>query len=626
MMMKCAVILIVMLASQNRIAVEAIAARPVAAQPSPSRPAEKPRVYPNSQGRLVWDRVRFLPAPGHHHDMLGGKFSGSNVSSTEGYEVLAEITAVPPAGQWTEMTFDGKRPHRWIRYEAPPGSFGHIGKLEFYAGPRRLGGPGFGSIGAKPGGHDWPRVFDAKDTQCKFWMDTDTPDGQYVGLDVGDVATAVRPAFDPPPGDFHEPLRVSLKSPTPGATIRYTLDGTLPGPGEGLLYREPIAVRDVTTLVAVSFKDGFAPSPASEGTYLLGPSVKPGLSTFHIGNSLTASAGRFPVYARAAGHNHTYAKYLQPGIWTSQLWEVDVQKTKADWEKTLGSIARVDHFTLQPRDPDIGHEAKYDLLFFDLIGTRWPEMQPWFYAEWPVPRGRGTPWDRGTIPSEQMARVFPAVTWEESASARMLYIEDLQTKVCQTYRGAKRPRVLPAALAMGWLKHLLDTGRIPGLGPQDFDRILYRDGVHPGPEGSYLIDLVWYAAFYRRSPEGAMLPVGAGLSAPQATLLQRLAWDVVKNYPDCGLYEEGREPVGPPQFSPAPGKITAVTRVTLSSATPGAWFRYTLDGTVPTRTRGYIYCGIITAGPSTTIKAVAYKSGQADSPVAEAAYPGKSSN
>lgn len=26
------------------------------------------------------------------------------------------------------------------------------------------------------------------------------------------------------------------------------------------------------------------------------------------------------------------------------------------------------------------------------------------------------------------------------------------------------------------------------------------------------------------------------------------------------------------------------------SKTPGAWFRYTLDRMVPTRTRGYVYC------------------------------------
>jgi hypothetical protein len=120
--------------------------------------ADTPRIYPNSGGRLVWDRVQYLPAPGYERDLIGGKFSGSNVSATEGYEVLAEIKMAPRAGEWSELSFDGKRPHRWIRYEAPPGSYGHIGKLEFYAGQRRLGGPGFGSIGVKKKGSSPNRV------------------------------------------------------------------------------------------------------------------------------------------------------------------------------------------------------------------------------------------------------------------------------------------------------------------------------------------------------------------------------------------------------------------------------------------------------------------------------------
>jgi hypothetical protein len=115
------------------------------------------------------------------------------------------------------------------------------------------------------------------------------------------------------------------------------------------------------------------------------------------------------------------------------------------------------------------------------------------------------------------------------------------------------------------------------------------------------------------------------LTAEQATAMQRLAWDVVKNYPDCGLYEPGTTPVGKPEFQPGPSQIMDVTPVTLSSATPGAWFRYTLDGTEPTRTRGYVYCGVVSVRPGMTLKAIAYKSGMADSPVAQAEHVTKTS-
>jgi hypothetical protein len=140
---------------------------------------------------------------------------------------------------------------------------------------------------------------------------------------------------------------------------------------------------------------------------------------------------------------------------------------------------------------------------------------------------------------------------------------------------------------------------------------MFHDCVHPGPIGSYLIDMVWFAAFYGQSPEGQVLPISTNLTIPQATALQRLAWDVVKNYPDCGLYEEGKRPCGKPEFT------NDGTTITLKSSTLGAWFRYTLDGTTPTRTRGYVYCGKVSVQPGIHLKAIAYKSGMADSEVTE---------
>ena len=122
--------------------------------------------------------------------------------------------------------------------------------------------------------------------------------------------------------------------------------------------------------------------------------------------------------------------------------------------------------------------------------------------------------------------------------------------------------------------------------------------VHPNINGGFLVDCTWYAAFYRESPEGKFLPVGTGLTPEQAAIMQKLAWDVVKNYPDCGLYEEGKTPVGAPGLLAKPAAVGDVTPVTLKSETPGAWFRYTLDGTTPTRTKGYVYCGVISVGPA----------------------------
>jgi hypothetical protein len=224
------------------------------------------------------------------------------------------------------------------------------------------------------------------------------------------------------------------------------------------------------------------------------------------------------------------------------------------------------------------------------------------------------------MPSTQMTHVWPAATWEESMSAMLVYVEDVRRKLAELDHGPKPARVLPSNLALGWLKHLIDRGEFPGAQPGDFYPLFFRDSAHLNPKGAYLVNLTWYAAFYRESPEGKMLPVGTDLTPPQIARLQRLAWDTIRNYPDCGLYEEGKTPVGAPEFFPAATTLTEPTAITLKSSTSGAWFRYTLDGTTPTRTTGYVYCGAITAQPGMTVKAIAYQSGLADSPVATANY------
>src|SRR5580692_3060339 len=98
--------------------------------------AEPPQV-PRSSGLTIVDAVRFFPAPKREKLMVGGRFAGSNVSPTEGFHVMAEITAEPKAGEWTELHFENKSPYRWVRYEAPPGSRGNIGEIEFHTGSRK---------------------------------------------------------------------------------------------------------------------------------------------------------------------------------------------------------------------------------------------------------------------------------------------------------------------------------------------------------------------------------------------------------------------------------------------------------------------------------------------------------
>ncbi|MHC4715318.1 MAG: chitobiase/beta-hexosaminidase C-terminal domain-containing protein, partial [Planctomycetota bacterium] len=74
-----------------------------------------------------------------------------------------------------------------------------------------------------------------------------------------------------------------------------------------------------------------------------------------------------------------------------------------------------------------------------------------------------------------------------------------------------------------------------------------------------------------------------------------------------------------PQFSPAPGSYPSPQSVSISCATSGAQIRYTTNGSTPTG-GSPLYTGPISVTSSKTLKAIALKSGMADSDIATGAY------
>ncbi len=76
--------------------------------------------------------------------------------------------------------------------------------------------------------------------------------------------------FSVPRGFFDQPFHLSLCSPTFGATIRYTLDGSTPSATNGLVYAAPILIDTSRVVCAVAFRHGWLPSATRTHTYLYG--------------------------------------------------------------------------------------------------------------------------------------------------------------------------------------------------------------------------------------------------------------------------------------------------------------------------------------------------------------------
>ena len=77
--------------------------------------------------------------------------------------------------------------------------------------------------------------------------------------------------------------------------------------------------------------------------------------------------------------------------------------------------------------------------------------------------------------------------------------------------------------------------------------------------------------------------------------------------------------VSTPTFTPTAGTYSSTESVTIADATAGSAIYYTTDGTTPT-TSSNKYSSAISVSSTTTIEALAVKSGMTDSPVATAKY------
>ena len=85
---------------------------------------------------------------------------------------------------------------------------------------------------------------------------------------AGSPDVAEEPEFSKASGTYADALSVELTSPTPGATVRYTIDRSLPTEASPA-YAGPISVAVTTMIRARSFAPNSLPSPAVSSSYVL---------------------------------------------------------------------------------------------------------------------------------------------------------------------------------------------------------------------------------------------------------------------------------------------------------------------------------------------------------------------
>jgi hypothetical protein len=189
------------------------------------------------------------------------RYNDGFVAYLNGQEIARRNAPATP--QWNSAAAATRPPHLSLVYEDINVS-DRIGLL--VAGANTLAVHGLNTSAADGNFLIQPQLVEYEveaDTDLYF---TEPTPGVLNGSGIlGFTAT---PRFSVDHGFYDAPFDLELTTSTPGATILYTTNGSLPSLGNGFVYSGPLRIGGTTTLRAATFKDQFDPSLDATRTYL----------------------------------------------------------------------------------------------------------------------------------------------------------------------------------------------------------------------------------------------------------------------------------------------------------------------------------------------------------------------
>ncbi len=161
-------------------------------------------------------------------------------------------------------------------------------------------------------------------------------------------ATATAPIFSPAIGSYTTAQSVTLSTPTPGASIHYTTDGSTPT-ASSTLYSKAITVSVTETIKALAVASGYSNSSISSGTYTISsPSSGGGGGGVGLGAGFTA--GTMALNGSAALNGTRLRLTDGGGMEAAAAWynsPVNIQQftTSFSFQLSPGSNPTADGFT-----------------------------------------------------------------------------------------------------------------------------------------------------------------------------------------------------------------------------------------------------------------------------------------
>ncbi|HTZ32718.1 MAG TPA: chitobiase/beta-hexosaminidase C-terminal domain-containing protein [Methylomirabilota bacterium] len=427
-----------------------------------------------------------------------------------------------------------------------------------------------------PGAHAYTK------TQLAYWASTMHPPDPGVPT----------PTFSPAPGTYHTPQSVAISDSMSGATIYYTLDGTLPTTGSPV-YSAPIPISATTSIYAMATYPGYPRSNVVLATYSIvlptapSPIFTPPPSTFSGPQSVALSnSANLPMYYTLDGSLPTTGS-------TPYTTPISVTKNTIISAITaaygyLNSAPYIGNYNIQAPVPTFSPAAgTYYASQNVVISSTITGATIYYTTNGSAPTTSSTP-----CPNPCSLTVSATTTLKAIASGGGYASSNVS--VAAYTIAASNPLFSPAAGTYYSTQTVTITDTTPGV-------------------------TIYYAlnGFPTTSSPSCTSPCNVSISTTTTLRAMALGNGISQSGTTVGVYTIAAQT---PAFSPAGGTFATAQNVTISDTTPGVTIYWAINGFPTTSSSSCTSPCLVAISASSTLRAMAAGTGISQSGTAVGVY------
>jgi hypothetical protein len=470
------------------------------------------------------------------------------------------------------------------------------------------------------------------------------------------------PSFTPLDGTYSNAQLVSVWSPTPGASIRYTLDGSTPSATSGTLYNAPILISSGTTITAIAFKSGMTTSGVNSSVIgdiqsttpqVASPVFSADTDTYDTPLSITMSSatsgatiryttdGSIPTQTHGTLYSGTPVNVSSDTTLQALAYKSGQVDSKVAYAFYLIAQTAVADPVFSPpggtytsaQSVSITTATSGASIRYTVDGSAPTSTTGTLYTG-PVSISSTTTLkaiafasglaDSAVVSATYTINFSSGTSWEAESLARTTDGTSATNDTDSAASGGVRV-TLNATGAGSWMQFTLPNVPAGTYAIQ----LAYKTNNNRG-QASFLVDgaavggtLDQYASSgtYPTTTIGTVTLGTTGNHTFRMTVAGKNSASSSYTLSADKITLTATTPVvAPPTFNPPAGTYTSAQTVAISTNTSGASIRYTTDGSTPSSTVGTLYSGPITISSTTTVRAIAYASGMTNSSVSSATY------